>query len=605
MTTKPYSIVKQSDDDIEMNLVQLSKLKSDQFSSNSKMLHQIPLNQLCVKMIIQNMTWIFVLNILVNILLSSMLIPTLFKFSNDSFVKEFKVVKGIHLIVLAIICEILSVIHKNIIIEPQKRLFLTKVHTGLEEEVNKIVLLINWNKLRDLNKNEFERKKDLAKWNILSLITSIIGTFISLFSFFGYTFWIAMISPLSLIIYFGILFGLIYFYPKNNKKNSDLRHDLWATYSYLNTNLYTDIIHHNGDKSLEKITDCVKKIELARDEEKKCDSAFTDTINVVYNIGFIINCLVLGGSLSPSDVVIYIQYSCLMRNSVSMCIGIYNQYQNSYREYAKLEDIINKLDERIIVEPYSDYRKITIQSLKYVYPQDSNVSNKPFELTLGLSQKLEFVLGQIIRLDGNSGNGKSTFSDIINGVIPLTEYSSLIYLNDQIKLDGFDYLTTTRYYNEQQESISWKPSVYEIITGVNIEYDELDNPINLDLANEELVWKALDICLCLDFVKRENISNDLKWIHTKNIGMSGGQKGRVALARTVYRITSTRQKFVTLDEVDKSIQVDSVVNIMKNIFEYTKTNNILVFVICHSSEVKALDVYDQVINFDQGIISIT
>jgi len=294
---------------------------------------------------------------------------------------------------------------------------------------------------------------------------------------------------------------------------------------------------------------------------------------------------------------------------------MYINFKDSKREYNKLENLINKLDQRIEIEQKVNYNKITIKSLKYVYPVNSSTkiifdsdhdnnheTDIPFELTLKSDQILEFSLGQIIRLDGDSGNGKSTFSDIINSVIPFSEYSSEILLDNYINISGFDYLTTTRYYNEQQESICWKPSVYEIITGKNIGYDKSMNPNQIDLLDEDIVWNALSICSCLDFLKRDKIKSKNKWIHTKNIGISGGQKGRIALARSIYRIMVSKPKIVTLDEVDKSIQTELVVNIMRNIFDYTKKSNILVFIIAHSSEVKQLKFYNQVIRFEKGLM---
>jgi ABC-type bacteriocin/lantibiotic exporter with double-glycine peptidase domain len=211
---------------------------------------------------------------------------------------------------------------------------------------------------------------------------------------------------------------------------------------------------------------------------------------------------------------------------------------------------------------------------------------------LGPDQKLEFTLGEIIKLDGDSGNGKSTFSDIVNGVIPYTEYSSSIILDDVDRINGFDCLSKLRYYNEQQESICWQPSIYEIIS----------NKEEINIIDEDIVWKALTICSCLDFVKRKNDMNELKWIHTKNVGMSGGQKGRIAIARAIYRIITTKPKFITLDEIDRAIQSELVVDIMKNIYKYTRENNILVFVICHNPDVKKLDDYNQTIQFVKGVI---
>ena len=320
----------------------------------------------------------------------------------------------------------------------------------------------------------------------------------------------------------------------------------------------------------------------------------------------------------------------MMRNSVTMCIGIYTQYIDAKREYAKLEEIIAKTFKRIEMVQELEFDIITIESLEYIYPQDSNISNIPFKLVLTADTVLSFKLGQIIRLEGNSGHGKSTFSDIINGIIPFSEYDGLIKLDGDKKIPGFDVLTQFRYYNEQVESICWKPSVYEIVTGKTIHMDtntntntdtdtdtntdtNTDTDIDIDIdievdkvnkADEDIVWNALTICSCLDFLKRDNVTNELKWIYTKGIGLSGGQKGRIALARSIYRVMTLCPKIVTLDEVDKAIQSELVVGIMTNIYKYARINQILMFVICHNSDVKKLDEYDQLIKFNKGVISL-
>jgi ABC-type bacteriocin/lantibiotic exporter with double-glycine peptidase domain len=225
-------------------------------------------------------------------------------------------------------------------------------------------------------------------------------------------------------------------------------------------------------------------------------------------------------------------------------------------------------------------------------------------LVLETDTILTFKLGQIVRLDGNSGHGKSTFSDIINGIIPFGEYTGTIYLDRAIKIPGFDVITRSRYYNEQSESISWKPSVYEIVTGKTIHMNKEFGPVETNELDEDIVWEALTICSCLDFLKRDNVFGDSKWIYSRNIGLSGGQKGRVALARSIYRVITTCPKIVTLDEVDKAIQSELVVGIMQNIYKYARTNNILMFVICHNSDVGKLNEYDQLINFNKGVIGL-
>lgn len=247
-----------------------------------------------------------------------------------------------------------------------------------------------------------------------------------------------------------------------------------------------------------------------------------------------------------------------MKNSVIMCMNMYTSYKDAKREYIKLNDIISKLTKIINYPQIKEFTEITISSLKYTYQKDNNDSNIPFSLMI--NNELKFKLGEVINLVGDSGHGKSTLLDIINGIIPCNQYTASIYV-DNNKIAGFDCLTYIRYYNEQIESICYRLSIYEIISGQKVIYDN-DIPIYIDKNDEDIVWSALTLCLSLDFLKRENITNELKWIHTKNIGMSVGQKGRIALARTIYRIMTRKPKMITLDEVDKAIQSKLVVQIM-------------------------------------------
>lgn len=573
-------------------------------------LKQSGMEELYFKMVFSNMSWKLMGNIGLNIGMCSLIIPLMFKLSNDNLLGiNSSIHLGLFYVGLAIACEILSTIHKNMVIEPERRKFVALIHCDLEDEVNSQVLQINWNKLRELNKNELDRKKDRAKWYLLVFLNSSITTFISLFTFLGYLFWIGIICSITILVYLVILCLVVIYYPYKEKKDSDEYCNLWDKYYNKQTGLFTDIIHLQGKTTLNKMKEYICEIENKRDESKKTDANYIDTINIVYNIAFVLNCIIVWYLVSSvADIIIYIQYSCLMRSSVVSCISLYTQYKDTKREYKKLEDIISSCVERKELEQEEEFTQIKIESLEYVYSKDLNKFNIPFRLKLQEGLCLKFKLGEIVKLEGDSGHGKSTFSDIINCIIPSSEYSSTIKLekknNSHTQIAGFDVLTKIRYYNEQSEDICWKPSVYEIVSGADLKFDTEKNPTNIDKDTEIMVWDALKICSCGDFLKLENVSNELKWIYTPNIGMSGGQKGRVGLARTIYRIIKHKPKFITLDEVDKSIQSEMVVGIMKSIFEYAIRNHILMFVIAHTEQVKKLTgVYNQVVNFNKGIIT--
>lgn len=210
-----------------------------------------------------------------------------------------------------------------------------------------------------------------------------------------------------------------------------------------------------------------------------------------------------------------------------------------------------------------------------------------------------FSPGQIIKLSGDSGNGKSTFTDIVCGIIPYKEYKHCIYYDNKENTYGFDAITTHRLYVEQFETIDWRPSVYEIITEQHVEDSCI---INMNTNDEDIVWTALEMACCQDFLKRSNDMNDLKWIHTKNIDPSGGQKGRIAIARILYHMLKKFPKMIILDEVDKAFQGELATTILSGIFAYCRANKIICLVAAHSTEVKEMK-YDQVLVFDHGKIN--
>lgn len=550
----------------------------------------LSLETLCFTLVANNLSWIFVANTLLGVALSSILSPTLYKYSNDEFVQTSNVTNGLWFVMIALLCDILSIFHNNQFIQSYKRSFLAKVQCGLEDNVNQHISLIHWNKLRDLNNNELDRKKDIATMYVLDLITKTINTFIYSFSFFGYTYWVCVISPASLLLYGTLMVLLLALYPYKAKSINNATQIYWDKYYDATIRRFTDIIHHDSQKNLDVMKQCINSIEECRIENRQRDALFTDTIDTVFTIGFIINCALFAHQLSPVHAIIYVQYTCFMKNSISSSMSLYCQYMDTKHEYGKLEDILATSTQRPIVAqaPIPPTSVLTIESLDYVYP--SNSTEAPFSLTL--ASTLTFSRGDIVKLEGNSGNGKSTFTDILNGIISYTDYTASIWL-DKERIIGFDCFTESRYYHEQQEAIFWQPSLYEIIS----------NKEDINCVDEDLVWNALTIASCLDFVKRENVANGHKWIHTKKLGLSGGQKGRIAIARTMYRIMIKKPAFITFDEVDRAIQSELVVSIMKNIYAYTREHNILVFVICHNQDVKAMNEYDKTIRFTNGIVS--
>ena len=244
------------------------------------------------------------------------------------------------------------------------------------------------------------------------------------------------------------------------------------------------------------------------------------------------------------------------------------------------------------VPQITDFSGMSIKSLLFSYPPKEGKST----FNLVWNDKVDFLPGNIVQVCGDSGHGKSTFFDIISGSIQGSEYSGEFYVDTDKRISGFDCLIDSRFYNEQDGNISQKASIAQIVSG---------NLDHISEHDEDIIWQSLVTCSCIDFVSRENSNGKKKWIHEKSVDMSGGQKGRIKLARTVFSIIIKKPKFVMLDEVDKAVQSEEMVRIMTNIYDFTKQNNIIVFIIAHSTEVKDMKDYDTIIKFVDGTMNIS
>ena len=268
--------------------------------------------------------------------------------------------------------------------------------------------------------------------------------------------------------------------------------------------------------------------------------------------------------------------------------------------------MMDKATPKTKVPQLEDFNKILIEKLKYSYPTKSfdgedsedgedNESNKQIPFTLEVVKPITLRSGQIVRLDGGSGNGKSTFMNIMGGVIPHEELDQVIKFDGIDNLYGFEAVTTKRRYVQQQEIIDTKASPFSIITG-----KYLNNFEEVDPCVERIVWKAICLACADDFLKTDQkINDEKKWIHSKNVGLSGGQEARLRIARFIYHMLTKKPKFVILDEIDVGIQGDLAAKITEKIFKYCRKHKILCLVSAHSTEVKKMT-YDVCIRFDQG-----
>lgn len=554
------------------------------------------LNQLIIQIFRDGIKGKFLFHLILNLVMSSIFLPILTKRSNEYLIGN-EIQKGIAVTFCLILVKIIIDFHNVHFLEIYIKSFRRNSHRMLEQLVSLKVNSLNWNVIRKLEKEEIDRIKDDVKWPMLYLVDILVSQGVQIFPFIGYFIWLVYVSPMSIFLYIFGISMLMYWYPLPGKKENSY-HEIWDQYYFYASKQFTEIIHHRGIENNEEMGKAMEAYEKLRENDNYEVTKYLQNIENTFNLIFAANLVLFVSSITNvTDILIYIQYTGFLKSNLSFFGNSYKQYKECKKYFAKMEDKLLNYQNREEVEQLHTLKQIKINHLNYTYPTKGDAS----QFSLELKQPIEINHGEIVRLDGNSGNGKSTFLDIICAIIPNHEYQFDIMFDQAESTKGFDQITSLRIYAEQFEKIDWKSSVYEIVSSV---YNpNRDAVIDIVTPNNELVWKALEMAKCDDFMKPIDDSSHKKWMHAKNISPSGGQKGRISIARIIYRMFIDHPKMIVLDEIDKSIQADMAVDILKSIYSYCKENDIICLVAAHSTEVKNME-YDLVIKFNLGQISI-
>ena len=173
---------------------------------------------------------------------------------------------------------------------------------------------------------------------------------------------------------------------------------------------------------------------------------------------------------------------------------------------------------------------------------------------------LEVNSGEIVGLLGPNGAGKTTTFYMIVGLIKSDEGS--IHINDQ----NITYEPIHRRFEQGISYLPQEPSVFRDMTAKDNIEAILEVDKNLTKTQKSDILEHL--------IDKFDLS---KFINTKGIQLSGGERRRVEIARAL----ALKPKFLLLDEPFAGIDPISVIDIQK-IIAHLKTKNIGVLITDHN-----------------------
>ena len=246
--------------------------------------------------------------------------------------------------------------------------------------------------------------------------------------------------------------------------------------------------------------------------------------------------------------------------------SIYDDLRNSFLYK-------NELSKRQTNELIKFNKFIELRDIRFSYPK-----NERFKLNV---ESFQIKKGSIIGISGKSGVGKSTFLNILSGLIQPN--------SGEISVDGVKI--NHHNLNSFQEKINYVPQNIFVLNDTirkNIAFG-VDNK----LINNSKIMNSAKLAGISDFIEN-NLENGYDTLVGENaIKLSGGQRQRIGLARAFYE----DKEILILDEATNSLDKEKEIEILENL-KLSKEKTIIF--VTHNTFL--LSKLNKVIYFKDGIL---
>lgn len=224
--------------------------------------------------------------------------------------------------------------------------------------------------------------------------------------------------------------------------------------------------------------------------------------------------------------------------------------ENIYSNY-KVDEILAINNNKFSIN------SIEVKNISFSYTENINIIN---------NFSVKFEKGNIYKIIGESGKGKSTLFDILAGLYP--DISNKFIINENEKLNFNNYKNNLIYID--QNSYIFTDSIYENISLYR----------NIEQTIIEKVCKTLDLNKVID-----SLSNKYNTVINKESNLSGGQKQRILIARAFVE----KKEVYIFDEITSALDFENKKRFYK-LIEKIKDESIIIFASHEDEAFKDFDV---------------
>lgn len=277
--------------------------------------------------------------------------------------------------------------------------------------------------------------------------------------------------------------------------------------------------------------------------------------------------------ISKGEIIAIINYISEMLLAVVVLSNLVTIYTKCFSSSKRIMEIFNLQSETNngTLDNFND-SKIAIK-MNNVYFSYTN--NKFLE-----NISLEINKGDIVGFIGLTASGKTTIFNLLNHTLDTTSGTIDIFEENINKYKNTFLKDNIYLINEHPQFIT----------------DTIFENISLGrTTNEEEIKRSLDLSFSSEFVNK--LPNTINFILKNNAtNLSGGQKQRINIARGFIG----KPKILIFDDVTSALDLYTESQVLKNIFDYTKSNNITTFI--SSQKTSTVKNCSKIIVFNNGEI---
>lgn len=227
--------------------------------------------------------------------------------------------------------------------------------------------------------------------------------------------------------------------------------------------------------------------------------------------------------------------------SIKFAMPLFNEMFDDFMLIKKGKDIDEKNAKAKNKGILPFEKAITVENLSFKYPNTDKLVLEGVNFTI--------PKGKFVGIVGQSGAGKTTFVDILLGLLPPTD--------GKISVDDVDILENTSGW---LDNVSYVPQTIYLVDGTIRENIALG--VSEKDVDDKQIEKVLKMAELYDFVETLP-EKEMTKVGELGSRLSGGQRQRIGIARALYK----NPKVLVLDEATSALDNETEKNITETILK--------------------------------------